>query len=115
MLHGKPRLHPVIADVRDRERMRHVFQALRPTIVFYAAAHKHVSVMEENIPDAVTNNILGTQVLVDLVDQFGAERFVNISSDKAVNPTCMMGATKRIAELVVHDAAVRTGKTFVSV
>lgn len=115
MLQGKPRLQSVIADVRDRARMRHVFQVLRPTIVFHAAAHKHVSLMEENIPDAVTNNILGTQILVDLADHFGVERFVNISSDKAVNPTCIMGATKRIAEIIVHDAAVRTGKTFVSV
>jgi FlaA1/EpsC-like NDP-sugar epimerase len=109
------RLHTVIADVRDRERMRQVFQHHRPTVVFHAAAHKHVGLMEENIPDAVTNNVLGTQILVDLSGQFSVERFVMISSDKAVNPTCMMGVTKRVAELVVHEAAERTGRPFVSV
>lgn len=109
------RVHTVIADVRDRERMRQVFQHYRPIIVFHAAAHKHVGLMEVNIPDAVTNNVLGTQVLVDLAEQFGVERFVMISSDKAVNPTCIMGVTKRVAELVVHEAAVRTGRPFVSV
>jgi FlaA1/EpsC-like NDP-sugar epimerase len=71
--------------------------------------------MEENIPDAVTNNVLGTQVLVDLADQLGVERFVMISSDKAVNPTCIMGVTKRAAELIVQEAAERTGMPFVSV
>lgn len=109
------RIKTVVADVRDRERMRHVFQLHTPTIVFHAAAHKHVGLMEENIPDAVTNNVLGTQILVDLADQFGVDHFVMISSDKAVKPTCMMGVTKRVAELVVHDAAVRTGRRFVSV
>ncbi len=110
-----PRVHTVIADVRDRERMRQVFQHYRPTVVFHAAAHKHVGLMEENIPDAVTNNVLGTQILVDLSEQFSVERFAMISSDKAVNPACMMGVTKRVAELVVHEAAERTGRPFVSV
>ncbi len=109
------RLHTVIADVRDRERMRQVFQHFRPTVVFHAAAHKHVGLMEDNIPEAVTNNVLGTQILVDLSAQFSVERFVMISSDKAVNPTCIMGVTKRVAELIVHEAAERTGRPFVSV
>jgi FlaA1/EpsC-like NDP-sugar epimerase len=112
---GFTRIKTVIADVRDRERMRQVFQLHAPGIVFHAAAHKHVGLMEENIPDAVTNNVLGTQILVDLADKFGVEHFVMVSSDKAVNPSCMMGVTKRVAELVVHDAAVRTGRKYVSV
>lgn len=109
------KIHNIIADVRDRERMRQVFQYYRPTIVFHAAAHKHVGLMEENIPDAVTNNILGTQLLADLSEEFHVERFVMISSDKAVNPRCIMGVTKRIAEMIVHDAFRRTKRPFVSV
>ena len=105
------RVHTVIADVRDRERMRQVFQHYRPTIVFHAAAHKHVGLMEGNIPDAVTNNVLGTQVLVDLAEQFGVERFVMISSDKAVNPTNVMGATKRFAEIVLQALQTQTRRT----
>jgi FlaA1/EpsC-like NDP-sugar epimerase len=105
----------VIADVRDRDRMKQVFATLAPEIVFHAAAHKHVGLMEENIPDAITNNVLGTQILVELADQYRVQRFLMISSDKAVNPTCIMGVTKRIAELLVHDAAERTGRPFVSV
>lgn len=108
-------IHNVIADVRDRQRMTQVFMNHRPTVVFHAAAHKHVGLMEANLADAVTNNVLGTRVLVELADQFDVERFVMISSDKAVNPTCIMGVTKRVAELVVLDSALRTGKAFVSV
>lgn len=109
------RITTVIADVRDRDRMKQVFATLAPEIVFHAAAHKHVGLMEENIPDAITNNVLGTQILVELADQYRVQRFLMISSDKAVNPTCIMGVTKRIAELLVHDAAERTGRPFVSV
>lgn len=109
------RVHTVIADVRDRERLRQIFQLYRPEIVFHAAAHKHVGLMEENVSEAVTNNVLGTRNLAELSDHFGVERFVMISSDKAVNPTSVMGVTKRVAELVVQDIAQRTGKPFVSV
>ncbi len=106
---------PVIADVRDRERMEQVFRTLRPDVVFHAAAHKHVYLMQENIPEAVTNNVLGTRVLVNLADRYDVRRFVMVSSDKAVNPTSVMGVTKRIAELIVQDAANRSGKAFVTV
>ena len=106
---------PVVADVRDVERMQQVFFTHRPQIIFHAAAHKHVWLMEQNLPDAVTNNVLGTRVLVNLAEKFGVRRFVMISSDKAVNPTSVMGVTKRIAELIVQDAANRTGKGFVTV
>src|SRR5208283_4861980 len=108
-------VHPVIADLRDKERMEQIFRLHKPTIVFHAAAHKHVGLMEKNVVDAVTNNVLGTQILVDLADRYGVERLVMISSDKAVNPTSVMGVTKRIAEIVVGLAADRTGKNFVVV
>jgi FlaA1/EpsC-like NDP-sugar epimerase len=105
----------VIADIRDRERMIHVMDEYRPQIVFHAAAHKHVELMEQNLSDAVTNNIHGTKILIDLAGLYGVEKFVMISSDKAVNPMCVMGVTKRVAELVVRDAAVRNRRPFVIV
>ncbi len=109
------KITPVIADVRDLERMEQVFRTLRPDVVFHTAAHKHVYLMQENIPDSVTNNVLGTRVLVNLADRFDVRRFVMVSSDKAVNPTSVMGVTKRIAELIVQDAANRSGKAFITV
>lgn len=105
----------VIADIRDKKRMNMVFRAYRPEIIFHAAAHKHVGLMQSNVPEAVTNNVLGTRNLVELAAQYDAERFVMISSDKAVNPTSIMGVTKRISELIVHDAATTADKPFVSV
>jgi FlaA1/EpsC-like NDP-sugar epimerase len=112
---GSVNIHTIIADIRDRERMTHVFQSYKPQLIFHAAAHKHVGLMEGNLPDAVTNNVLGTKILVDLADEFGVDRFILISSDKAVNPLCIMGVTKRVAELIVDDAALRTGRAFVTV
>ena len=108
-------IHPVVADVRDRERMDSVFRVFGPQIVYHAAAHKHVGLMEQNITEAVTNNVLGTKTIADLAVAHRLERFVLISSDKAVNPTTVMGATKRVAELLVLDAAARTGRVFVTV
>lgn len=108
-------IRPVVADIRDKTRMDEVFRASRPQIVYHAAAHKHVGLMEQNISEAVTNNVLGTKTLVDLAVAHNLERFVLISSDKAVNPSTVMGATKRIAELLVVDAAMRTGRVFVTV
>jgi FlaA1/EpsC-like NDP-sugar epimerase len=108
-------VHTVIADIRHRDRMHQIFSRYKPQIVFHAAAHKHVGLMEKNLTDAVTNNVFGTQVLVELAGEHDVERLVMISSDKAVNPTCIMGVTKRVAELVVRDAAQRTGKDFVVV
>ncbi|GIV63800.1 MAG: polysaccharide biosynthesis protein CapD [Bellilinea sp.] len=105
-------IRPVIADVRDRMRLNQVFSQYHPQIVFHAAAHKHVSLMEVNVEEAVTNNILGTRNLVDLAVQHRVERLVMISSDKAVRPANVMGATKRVAEMVVIDAALRTGRAF---
>lgn len=93
----------VIADVQDRNRMMDVFQTFRPHVVFHAAAHKHVPLMERNPSEAIKNNVFGTRNVADCADRYGAERFVMISSDKAVNPTSVMGATKRIAEMYVQS------------
>ena len=101
-------VQPVIADVRDRGRLEHVFQEYRPATVFHAAAHKHVPLMEQNVAEAVLNNVLGTQVIADLASRYGAERFVLISSDKAVRPSSVMGATKRLAEGVVQEIGRRS-------
>ena len=113
--HPSLQLSPVIADVRDLPRLRSVFQRLRPHAVFHAAAHKHVPLMEENVADAITNNVLGTRNVVCCAAESETQHFVLISTDKAVRPTSVMGATKRVAEMVVQNAAVRHGRNFVSV
>ncbi len=94
---------PVIGDVCDKNRMRRVFQKYQPNVVFHAAAYKHVPMMEFNSVEALKNNILGTNTVARLAGETGAESFVLISTDKAVNPTSVMGASKRIAELVIQD------------
>jgi len=93
----------IIATVRNSGRLKDVFNQERPHVVFHAAAHKHVPLMERNPKEAVMNNILGTKNLVDISDEFNVERFVLISTDKAVNPTNVMGATKRAAEFIIQD------------
>jgi FlaA1/EpsC-like NDP-sugar epimerase len=108
-------LRCLIADIRDEARIDHIFARHRPRVVFHAAAHKHVPLMEENLPEAITNNVKGTRVLVDAAVRHDVQRFVLISSDKAVNPSSIMGATKRIAELLVQRAAIASGRQFVSV
>jgi FlaA1/EpsC-like NDP-sugar epimerase len=109
------RLSSVIADVRDLPRIRSVFQRFQPYAVFHAAAHKHVPLMEDNVPDAITNNVLGTGNVVRCAVECDTQHFVLISTDKAVRPTSVMGATKRVAEMVVQEAAIRHGRNFVSV
>jgi FlaA1/EpsC-like NDP-sugar epimerase len=106
---------PVIADVRDEERIRQVFEQLRPEVVFHAAAHKHVPLMELNVPEAVTNNVLGTRRVVEAALASRTSRLVLISTDKAVQPSSIMGATKAMAELIVRDAAHRAQLPYVSV
>lgn len=108
-------LAPVIAGIRFPDRMCSVFQEQRPQIVFHAAAHKHVPLMEANPVEAITNNIGGTRNLLDAAITYGVEQFVMISTDKAVNPTSIMGASKRAAELLVNDAARCTGRPYVAV
>lgn len=108
-------IRPVIADIRGHHRLEQVFRRYRPEIVFHTAAHKHVPLMEDNAADAVTNNILGTLNVASLSADHHVERFVLVSTDKAVNPTSIMGATKRVAEQIVHEIAHRTGREFVIV
>lgn len=109
------RVIAVIADIRDQRRTRHVFDRLRPAIVFHAAAHKHVPLMEENPEEAITNNIVGTHHVLEAAMACGTDRFVFISSDKAVSPSSIMGASKRVAEMLVRDAARRTSRGYVVV
>ena len=99
---------PIIADIRDENRLETVFSRYKPQLVFHAAAHKHVPLMEAQPEEAVKNNIFGTRNVALAADKHGAEAFVMISTDKAVNPTSVMGATKRIAELVVQDINKRS-------
>ncbi len=106
-----------IGSVRDRERLRAVFSNYRPQIVFHAAAHKHVPLMEHSSAEAIKNNVLGTYNTADMAEEYGTEKFILISTDKAVNPTNVMGASKRMCEMVVQSrtdsatsfAAVRFG------
>ena len=105
-------LRPLIADIRDEKRIRDLFEQYKPGVVFHAAAHKHVPMMEVNVPEAVTNNIFGTESVTMGAEKSGVERFVMISTDKAIRPANVMGGTKRIAEMIVLDAAKRTGKPY---
>ncbi len=91
----------VIADVRDRAAMERMFDHYRPTVVFHAAAHKHVPLMQANPIEAIRNNILGTRQVAELSVKYGVKRFINVSTDKAVNPSSIMGATKRVGEMIV--------------
>lgn len=105
-------LQPIIADIRDRDRLSHLFSTYHPQVVFHAAAHKHVPLMQANIEEAVTNNVLGTKNVVEVSLESTVEKLVMISTDKAICPTSVYGATKRIGEMLVLDAARRTGSTF---
>jgi FlaA1/EpsC-like NDP-sugar epimerase len=105
----------VIADIRDRDRLDTLFAQYQPQVVFHAAAHKHVPLMEMNVAEAVTNNVVGTENLLSLAQTHSVSRFVFISTDKAVNPSSVMGATKRVAELLVQAAARQAGRPYVAV
>ena len=105
-------IHPVIADVRDLDRLNVIFEDHRPQVVFHTAAHKHVPLMEINIEEAITNNVLGTRNVVEVSLNYGVERMVLISTDKAIRPSSVYGATKRIGEMLVLDAAHRSGMAF---
>ena len=112
--HGE-RLVPLIADVTDERRMDQIFAEHRPALVLHAAAHKHVPMMEWNPGEALKNNVVGTATVAELADRHRAERFVLISTDKAVNPTSVMGASKRVAEMYVQALASRSATRFATV
>ena len=117
LLRNYPKLDLVvlIASVRNTKRMDQIFEDYRPQIVFHAAAHKHVPLMEDSPNEAVKNNVLGTLKLVKAADRYGVERFVQISTDKAVNPTSVMGTSKRICEMIIQTYNNRSRTEFVAV
>ena len=106
---------PIIADIRDKERIKAIMDYFEPQVVFHAAAHKHVPLMEYQPAEAVRNNILGTKVVADEAAAHNVETFVMISTDKAVNPTSVMGCTKRVAEMYVQSMNKNSGTRFVAV
>lgn len=108
-------LEVLIASVRDEQRMEHIFAAYRPQIVFHAAAHKHVPLMEDSPNEAIKNNTFGTYKTAKLADKYGVKTFVLISTDKAVNPTNVMGASKRMCEMVIQSFAKISKTKFVAV
>ncbi|MGA7933701.1 MAG: nucleoside-diphosphate sugar epimerase/dehydratase, partial [Kovacikia sp.] len=110
-----PTLRTFIADIRSTSRLNQAFAEFRPEVVFHAAAHKHVPLMEQNVPEAISSNVMGTKNLLDMALKYNVSHFVMISTDKAVNPTNVMGASKRMAEMLVLQAAQRTGKPYVVV
>jgi FlaA1/EpsC-like NDP-sugar epimerase len=110
-LRGDTRLTPIIADVRDTRRLENLARKVFPEIILHAAAHKHVPLMEDHPEEAVLVNVDGTHNMVQFARTVGAERFVLISTDKAVNPASVMGATKKMAEMIVRSAAENGGST----
>jgi len=109
------KITPVIADIQDAPRINHIFAVHKPHVVFHAAAHKHVPLMEQNPTEALKNNVFGTQNVAEAAHTHQAERFVLVSTDKAVNPTSVMGASKRLAELVVQSINQESPTRFMSV
>jgi FlaA1/EpsC-like NDP-sugar epimerase len=105
-------LQPLIADIRDLPRLESIFNNYRPEVVFHTAAHKHVPLMECNVEEAISNNVIGTRNICHAACMANTERLVLISTDKAVRPANVMGATKRIAEMIVLDTAHRSGRAF---
>ncbi|HQO70626.1 MAG TPA: nucleoside-diphosphate sugar epimerase/dehydratase, partial [Clostridia bacterium] len=112
---NKLNMEVVIASVRDKQRLEQIFNKYKPGVVFHAAAHKHVPLMEENPGEAIKNNIVGTLNIVQCADKYQTKRFVLISTDKAVNPTNIMGATKRVSEMIVQAANQQSETEFVAV
>lgn len=106
---------PIIANVRELERLSEIFNEYKPNIVFHAAAHKHVPLMEIHPEEAIKNNVFGTWNVAHCADKYNAERFVLISTDKAVNPTNVMGATKRIAEMIIQALNTKSRTEYVAV
>ena len=110
-----PPTEPLIADITDRPRMEKIFAEMRPEVVFHAAAHKHVPMMEHNPAEAIKNNVFGTRLLAQLADRYGVRQFVMISTDKAVHPTSVMGCSKLLAERFVQGLAAKSKTKFICV
>jgi FlaA1/EpsC-like NDP-sugar epimerase/lipopolysaccharide/colanic/teichoic acid biosynthesis glycosyltransferase len=108
-------IHAIVADVKDAAGIEAVFERFRPTVVFHAAAHKHVPLLEANPREAVLNNISGTHILVQASDRHGVGKFVLISTDKAVNPTSVMGASKRVCEMLLQSRSQHSHTRFAAV
>ncbi|WP_191560015.1 polysaccharide biosynthesis protein [Metabacillus idriensis] len=115
LYHDEFEIIPVIADIQDRNRIFEVMEVHNPDVVYHAAAHKHVPLMEYNLKEAVKNNVIGTKNVAEAADTFGVKTFVLVSSDKAVNPTNVMGSTKRIAEMVIQNLDKESQTNFVAV
>ncbi len=113
--HPSTDLVPIVSDVRNREHINEIFQTHKPSVVFHAAAHKHVPLMEYNREEAIRNNVFGTKNVAEAADTHNANRFILISTDKAVNPTSIMGATKRVGEIVIQNLARRSKTHFCAV
>jgi FlaA1/EpsC-like NDP-sugar epimerase len=106
---------PLIADIGDEARMTQIFERFRPAVVFHAAAHKHVPLMESNTAEAIKNNVLATKLIGELSGRFGVGHFVLISTDKAVNPTSVMGASKRVAEVALQCLGTKYSTKYIAV
>lgn len=113
--HPELNLKVLIGSVRDESRMDDIFEKYRPEIVYHAAAHKHVPLMEESPNEAIKNNVLGTYKVTEMADKWGVKKFVQISTDKAVNPTNIMGASKRICEMIIQTFNKHSKTEFVAV
>ena len=108
-------IYPELVDIKDRDRLQKVFKQYQPQVVFHAAAYKHVPMMEKHPQSALRNNVLGTKNLAELADQYAAETFIFISTDKAVQPTSVMGATKRIGEMIIEEMNEKSKTKFAAV
>lgn len=117
LLYNYPKLNllTIIANIREKHRLDSIFNKYRPNVVFHAAAHKHVPLMEANPTEAIKNNVFGTMNVAECADKFGVKKFVLISTDKAVNPTNIMGATKRIAEMIIQGMNRYSNTDYVAV
>jgi FlaA1/EpsC-like NDP-sugar epimerase len=102
----------VISNIKNGARLEHIFERFRPEIIFHAAAHKHVPLMEGNVAEAILNNVVGTRNVVRLADKFGVDRFIFVSTDKAINPTSVMGASKKLGEIIVQEIAATSATRF---
>jgi FlaA1/EpsC-like NDP-sugar epimerase len=109
------RVTPIISNIKNAKQLETIFAKFKPEVIFHAAAHKHVPLMEFNVSEAILNNVQGTLNVAKLADRYGVESFIFISSDKAVNPTSVMGATKKVGEIIIQDLASKSGTKFACV